>query len=208
MASIGENKIDLVKKLYYKDLLSMSQVARRLGVSLEAVIYFMRRNGLYRRSYLEANNNLFRQKIPSFRVRANNSFLAKELEIAGVMLYWAEGYKSVNSTFVDLANSDPKMIEVFLNFLRKTYEVDERKFRVLLYCYADQDVRKLTSFWSSITRISKSQFTKPYVRKDFRKNGRKMENGMIHVRYIDKKLLLDIKERIAKYVRKFAQVDP
>lgn len=208
MASIGENKIDLVKKLYYKDLLSMSQVARRLGVSLEAVIYFMRRNGLYRRSYLEANNNLFRQKIPSFRVRANNSFLAKELEIAGVMLYWAEGYKSVNSTFVDLANSDPKMIEVFLNFLRKTYEVDERKFRVLLYCYADQDVRKLTSFWSGITRISKSQFTKPYVRKDFRKNGRKMENGMIHVRYIDKKLLLDIKERIAKYVRKFAQVDP
>ena len=31
---------------------------------------------------------------------------------------------------------------------------------------------------------------------------------MIHVRYIDKKLLLDIKSRIEQYVGKFAQVDP
>ncbi len=205
MASIGKEKLGLVRRLYYEELLSMSQVAGKLGVSLEAVIYFMRRHGLYRRTYLEANNNLFRQKIPSFKIRKNSSVLAKELEIAGTMLYWAEGYKSVKGTFVDLANSDPRMIKVFLNFLRTTYEVDERKFRVLLYCYADQDVPKLIGFWSKVTKISPKQFIKPYVRKDFKETGRKMEYGMIHVRYIDKKLLLDIKGRIEKYVGKFAQ---
>lgn len=207
VASIGKDKLDFVKKLYYEELLSMSQVARRLGVSLEAVVYFMRRKGLNRRSALEANNNLFRQKVPSFKIRRNSSFLAKELEIAGVMLYWAEGYKSKNADWVDLANSDPKMIKVFMNFLRKIYEVDERKFRVLLYCYADQDVRKLINFWSGLTGVPSRQFIKPYIRKDFKKNGRKMEHGMIHIRYIDKKLLLDIKDRIGKYVEKFAQVD-
>ncbi len=208
MASIKKDKLDLVKRLYYEELLSMSQIARRLGVSLDAVVYFMRRNGLNRRSALAANNNLFRQKTPSFKIRKNNSLLAKELEIAGVMLYWAEGYKSKNAGWVDLANSDPKMIEVFMNFLRKTYEVDERKFRVLLYCYADQNVQKLINFWSGLTGVPSRQFTKPYIRKDFKKDGRKMEYGMIHVRYIDKKLLLDIKDRIGKYVEKFAQVDP
>ncbi|MEK7180997.1 MAG: hypothetical protein AAB738_01510 [Patescibacteria group bacterium] len=208
MASIENNRINFLKKLYYEDRLSMKQVADKLAVSLNAVVYSMRRNGLNRRTALEANNNLFRQKVPSFRVRRNTSSTAKELEIAGVMLYWAEGYKSANSTFVDLANSDPKMIKVFLNFLRKTYEVDERKFRVLLYCYADQNVQKLINFWSGITGVPSRQFIKPYIRKDFKKDGRKMEHGMIHVRYIDKKLLLDIKDRIGKYVEKFAQVDP
>lgn len=203
MASIGREKVGLVKKLYYEEHLSMSQMARRLGVSLDAVVYFMRRNGLNRRSALEANNNLFRQKNPSFKVRKNSSVLAKKLEIAGVMLYWAEGYKSGNANWVDLANSDPRMIKVFLNFLRTTYEVDERKFRVLLYCYADQDVSKLISFWSRLTKISPKQFIKPYIRKDFKERGRKMENGMVHVRYIDKKLLLDIKGRIEKHVGKF-----
>ena len=208
MASIRKEKISFVKRLYYKDLLSMSQVARKLGVSLDAVIYFMRRNGLNRRSALDANNNLFRQKVPSFKIRKGGSILAKELEIAGVMLYWAEGYKSKNADWVDLANSDPRMICVFLSFLRTTYEVDERKFRVLLYCYADQDVPELISFWSKLTKISPKQFIKPYIRKDFKETGRKMEYGMIHVRYIDKKLLLDIKSRIEQYVGKFAQVDP
>ncbi len=203
MASVKKDKIDLIRRLYYEELLSMSQVARRLGASLDAVVYFMRRNGLNRRSALDANNNLFRQKTPSFRVRGNGSLLAKELEIAGVMLYWAEGYKSKNANWVDLANSDPKIIEVFLNFLRKTYEVDERKFRVLLYCYADQDVRKLINFWSELTGVPSRQFIKPYIRKDFRKDGRKMEHGMIHIRYIDKKLLLDIKDRIEEHVKKF-----
>lgn len=182
----------------------MSQVAGRLSVSIHAVVHFMRRNGLNRRSALEANNNLFRQKTPSFKVRKNSSILAKEIEIAGVMLYWAEGYKSINANWVDLANSDPRMISVFLNFLRTTYEVDERKFRVLLYCYANQDVLKLINFWSRLTKIPSKQFIKPYVRKDFREGVRKMEKGMIHVRYIDKKLLLDIKGRIEKYVGKFA----
>lgn len=203
MAGIKLDRIELVRKLYYTDQLSMSQIASKLGVSLNTVVSFMRRNGLSRRSAKEANNNLFRQKTPSFKVRKISSVFEKELEIAGAMLYWAEGYKSKNANWVDLANSDPRMVSVFLNFLRVIYKVDERKFRVLLYCYADQDVLRLIIFWSRLTKIPKKQFIKPYVRKDFRESGRKMKYGMIHVRYIDKKLLLDIKSRIEKYVGRF-----
>ncbi len=208
MASIGQNKLRLIKRLYYQDCLSMRQVAGKMGVSIDALVYFMRHNDLERRSILEANNNLFRQKIPSFKIRKINSQISKDLSIAGTMLYWAEGYKGEKSTFVDLANSDPKMIRVFLNFLRTAYEVDEKKFRVLLYCYTDQDVAELKRFWSKVTKISIERFIKPYIRDDFRKDGRKMEHGLIHVRYIDKKLLLDIKSKISEFAEKFAQVDP
>lgn len=44
-----------------------------------------------------------------------------------------------------------------------------------------------------MTRIPKSQFTKPYVRNDFRKEKEgKMKCGMVHIRYADKKLLAQI----------------
>ena len=93
-------------------------------------------------------------------------------------------------------NSDANMIVVFVKFLREIYKVDEKRFRILLYCYSDQDSIKLINFWSRLTKISKKQFTKPYIRKDFRKDGRKMEHGMIHIRYGDKKLFLCIMEEI------------
>src|SRR3989344_4020632 len=44
---------------------------------------------------------------------------------------------------------------------------------------------------------------KPYVRSDFREDGRKMKHGMVHVRYHDKKLLLEIKSMIELYVKKY-----
>ena len=73
------------------------------------------------------------------------------------------------------------MINVFVKFLREIYRVDEKRFRILLYCYSDQNVLELVDFWSKLTKIPKKQFTKPYIRKDFRKDGRK--NGAWHDSY-------------------------
>lgn len=108
------------------------------------------------------------------------------------MLYWAEGVKGKNQVTVDFVNSDYKMILVFLKFLRRVCGVEEQKLRVLLYCYSDQDTGALVTYWSGITDIPENQFQKPYIRKDFNPNGRKMANGLVHVRYNDKKLFNQI----------------
>ena len=50
MATIDNKKLSLVKKLYYQDLLPMKKVAEKLGVSLDAIVYFMRHNNLKRRT--------------------------------------------------------------------------------------------------------------------------------------------------------------
>ena len=120
------------------------------------------------------------------------------------MLYWAEGGKSLGKYWsVDLANSDPEMIEVFLKFLRVICRVDESRLRVQLYCYANQDIEKLKEYWYKVTSISKNQFIKPYVRKDFRIEQKdRMKYGLIHVRYNDKKLLYQIENWIKEYYRK------
>ncbi len=79
------------------------------------------------------------------------------------------------------------------------------KLRVYLYCYENQNVPVLINYWSSVCHISQEQFTKPYIRKDFNLvQTRKMKFGMIHIRYNDKKLLLELKEMITQYGKKFA----
>lgn len=116
------------------------------------------------------------------------------------MLYWGEGSKWDGEVTVDFANSDEKMIKLFLVFLRKVCGVREKKLRVFAYFYANQKINKNINYWSKVTRIPKNQFTKPYIRKDFKESKKdKMPHGLIHIRYADKKLLNVIRNWIDEY---------
>ena len=199
MATIDKNLLKKVKKLYYSDKLSVQGVANKLDVSIDAVFYCMRKNGLIRRKSNESNCINFERCAPSFRLRKINSEKLMVLKVIGIMLYWGEGYKA-GKDMVDFANSDRDMIKLFLKFLRKVCGVDEKRLRVYSYFYANQDINKNIEFWSKVTKIDKKQFTKPYIRQDY-KEGKidKMPYGLIHIRYSDKKLLNLIKEWIGEY---------
>ena len=207
MARISYKKISYIKKLYYENLFSMKKVAENIGVSIDALVYFMRKYDLKRRTPSENEKIKFARKPLSFKISHN--IKNGEIKVIGTMLYWGEGAKSGKlgkNKSVDFANSDPRMILVFLHFLRKFCNVDEKRLRCLLYCYSDQNKNKLIKFWSKITKISIKQFIKPYIRYDFRKDGRKMEYGLVHIRYNDKKLLIEIENMIEYYVNKYAPI--
>lgn len=202
MSALSSKKhLKIVKKLYYEKLYTMKEIAENFGVSVDAVVYFMRHNKLPRRSLKESNKVAFDKKPLSFKLKKNLSLSEKELKAVGTVLYWGEGYKKVGrNTSVDFANSDAEMVSVFMSFLRKICGVDESRLRVLVYCYANQNISGLVDFWSELTQIQKAQFTKPYVRKDFRKEKiNKMPHGLVHIRYADKKLLDTIVAWIEEY---------
>lgn len=167
----------------------MSQIAEQFGVSIWSVVYVLRKLGLPRRSPAESNRIVFEMKPLSFSIRPKRD---RMLEAVGAMLYWAEGYKTPKAGGIDFANSDLAMVQLFMKFLRSRYQLDEKRLRAFVYCYNNQNKNSLIQFWSKKLAIPKSQFTRSYVRKDFRADGRKMEHGLVHVRYSDKKLLLDI----------------
>lgn len=103
------------------------------------------------------------------------------------MLYLGEGAKTKNT--VDLANSDPVILRLFVKYLRKICAVDEQKIRVYLYCFENQNTEGLISFWSRTLRIGKDKFIKPYIRKIGASQTRTMKYGVLHIRYNDKRLL-------------------
>lgn len=197
--------LNLVKKLYYKEKLSTIEIGTRLKVTPWVVLKFMKRMNLPRRTFSEANAVVFKKKPITFSIKRNLSSAEKELKVAGLMLYWSEGSKSnqkLRMWTVDFTNSDPKMIKLFLLFLRRICRIDEKRLRVLLYCYANQDIEELKNFWYKITGINLKQFIKPYVRKDFLPEKRgKMKYGLVHIRYSDKKLLLQIENWIKEYLK-------
>ncbi|MEK7664993.1 MAG: hypothetical protein AAB361_02535 [Patescibacteria group bacterium] len=195
-----------VQYLYYKEGLSAEEIAKIFNRSSGGVYRFMRKNGLIRRLPSETNDIKYNKQKLSFTIKNNLSFTDKKLKIAGIMLYWAEGYKnlskSVRGGTIDLANSDPKMIGVFLKFLREICGIKENKLRVQLYCYANQNVDLLKKFWSELAKIPISQFIKPYVKEDFSADKiDKMKYGLVHIRYSDKKLFLQIKKWTEDYLK-------
>ena len=77
--------------------------------------------------------------------------------IALSLLYLGEGSKTKRGSLT-FGNSDPFIIDMFLDLLRRCYEIDNSKFRCTVQCRADQDIKKLEKFWSKITKIPPSQF--------------------------------------------------
>jgi hypothetical protein len=87
----------------------------------------------------------------------------REFLIAGLFLYWAEGSKT--KTFsVGLTNTNPKMLVVFIRWLR-FFKVPKSKLKIHLHLYSDMDIKKQINFWSKTLNIPTSQFRKPYIKK-------------------------------------------
>ena len=119
MATLSHDKLKLVRHLYYKKQLSAKEIAQLLDVSLDAVYYFMRSNGLARRSYAEFNQVRFNKKPPSFKLKKRLLPKDRELKALGTMLYWGEGFQSDHADIVDFANSKPAMISLFLKYFEQ-----------------------------------------------------------------------------------------
>ena len=84
----------------------------------------------------------------------------REFLVAGVALYAGEGAKRDGR--LRFVNSDPRMVVFFCAWLRHFYEVDESRLRLGLYLHQGLDLAATMAYWSALTSIPESQFTKPY----------------------------------------------
>jgi hypothetical protein len=84
------------------------------------------------------------------------------LKIVAAILHLAEGSKGKGGRLT-FGNSDPLIIRLFVNLLRKCYNIEESKFRCTVQCRADQNTSELGSFWSQVTKIPLSQFYKARI---------------------------------------------
>ncbi|MDQ3737969.1 MAG: helix-turn-helix domain-containing protein [Actinomycetota bacterium] len=84
----------------------------------------------------------------------------REFLIAGVALYAGEGFKGDGP--VGMANTDPRLLKMFVTWLRRNFEIDESRLRVRLYLHEGLDLEAAERFWRELLGIPRTQFRKPY----------------------------------------------
>lgn len=107
---------------------------------------------------------------------------SRELWLAGVMLYWAEGTKDKEykpGTAVIFSNSDPAMIRVFLVWLDTIIKVpnDQICFEIYVHESCRNQVEKLKKYWADSTGFPPAIFTKVYYKTN-KRAGNKGHKGV------------------------------
>jgi hypothetical protein len=125
--------------------------------------------GLLKRNVNQTN--LAQRRARDTRTLASNEvelLFPRDLMVAGIALYWAEGYKrpvirnGIERTYhvVSLTNSDPALVKIFLRFLREHCKVPNERIRANLRLFPHQNANAIIEFWQKETRILPDNFSK------------------------------------------------
>lgn len=111
---------------------------------------------------------------------------SSDLAILCAMIYWCEGNKELKS--VSFTNSDPKLISLFLALLRKSFNIQESKLRVLMHLHSYHNEEKQKKFWSQITHIPVKNFSRTYLKPHTGLYKKENYPGCIRIGYHDVEL--------------------
>ncbi len=131
-------------------------------------------------------------------------FLDREIKLLGLSLYKCEGTKrrkvkgrkSDYCYAIEFTNSDPKIIEYFLLFLRQVLKVAEEKIKVELFVYEDLNLADIKEFWKDITKIPEEQLEKIIVLRQRNSKYKPNPRGTCKIRYYSKEKFLELESMI------------
>lgn len=91
----------------------------------------------------------------------------RDIFIAGVALYWAEGFKHKAEGRVGFCNSDPAMIKFMINFLVFHFKIkiEEISPRLTINESFKDRESEIIKFWADFLKIPMSQFTKSFYQR-------------------------------------------
>lgn len=115
----------------------------------------------------------------------------RELFLIGAILYWAEGTKEKEGTpgsGIQFTNSDPKMLRIFLLWLRSVCKIDEEKIHFQIYLHETNAarVREVVTYWSRNLGVGEDRLGTVYFKKNKlttkRKNTGELYFGLIKIK--------------------------
>lgn len=153
--------------LWFKDIFIPEEAQARI----KKRVYDRSITGLIKRNINQTKQAEKRAEIARERACSEIDNISKrDLLVIGVALYWAEGYKrpivrgGKTRTYhpVCFTNSDPKLITLFLRFLREICQVSEDRIRANIRMFEHQNEAYVADFWQKICRIPSTNFGKIY----------------------------------------------
>lgn len=193
MSSIIEEKILQLRKTGK----SYNQISRELKLSKSTISYWLSSNKESKaikekltkqnlktskiriRKLIETNRRKYKFIQEETRDKAEETFyklLSNPLFIAGITIYWGEG-DSKQKNPLRIANTDPRMIKIYVCFLKEVMKIKEENIKLALILYPDLDNEVCKNFWVKVTNLRKSNFIKTQYIKG-RHPTKRLENGI------------------------------
>jgi len=217
LSPVQEDTLHNQASLLRKSGFSYSEIRNSLGIPKSTLSYWFskkRWSGLVKKRLLLKNKMNLTKKLEAMnkarRFNINNRYLEYKSEakksyemlknnslfICGTSLYWGEGEKK-NRNRVSVINTDPRMIELMVEYFTSILEVPSGKLRVALFLYKDIDINNAMNFWVKVVGLPKSQFIKTQILPDRSKQIKnKSTYGICNVYFSDTKFNFIVKEWI------------
>ena len=192
---------------------SMNEIKRKVKVSKSSVSLWVRDIELTRKQKQELSKKgikkevieqrritrLKREKVRRQDIvdRAKNeikSLKIKDLNLIGISLYWAEGAKTRRSG-VQFSNSDPRMIQLMIEFLMRCCNVSKKRLRGRVFIHPHLDIKKAEKYWQKISGIPLNQFYKPAIKQSKASKNKKdnLPFGTFNIQICNTELLLSLR---------------
>lgn len=171
---------------------SGAEIGRRLNIPDTAILRWcvdIPSKNLY---HLHIQKLIKKAKKRSIKVVKNVKINKERARLLTSILYWCEGAKYPSSNFISFSNSEIELVRTFITLFRIGFQPEERKLKAYLQLHTTHDKEKITSFWSRILKIPKSQFYKATITKPTKNMKRRNYKGTCTVRYYDVYLLHEI----------------
>jgi len=103
-------------------------------------------------------------------------------------------------------NSDPRMISVFMRYLR-TKDIDEARIRARMTIHVQDDEAECKDYWKKVTSLNDANFISTVV-KSPSFSRKPLRYGTIAIRYNSLQLLRQVKEEISDLAEGISETLP
>jgi hypothetical protein len=125
------------------------------------------------------------------------------LFVAGLAIYWGEGDSKLENGIVRVANTDPVMLKMFVNFITKFLPIDRKDVRAYLITYPDLIDSQCLQYWARHIQLSVTSFYGSHVIKG-RHPTRRLSHGICTVMIAKRVIKEIVLEWLRHYKKKFA----
>lgn len=106
----------------------------------------------------------------------------RDLWMLGLGLWIGEGSKTTEQ--IRVVNSDPRLVRLYMRWLREVCELSDQNITVAMHLYPDSDETSCREYWQSITNLPATQFRKTQVDRRTNKQAAKIGkllHGTLHI---------------------------
>lgn len=125
-----------------------------------------------------------------------------DIRDVGTILYWCEGSKRERDRRIEFVNSDPKMISIFMKYLR-TKGIDEERIRIRMLIHPQDNEAACRKYWKTVTSLKDSNFISSLLRKSSMVK-KPLPYGFVTIRYNSVELLREVNGDISELIRRIS----